>query len=127
VGIKEYFTVKKDEEFTELAQLHPILFLILAHMNLWCHNRGTPFVITRMIDEKIEGVSISDTHKEGRAFDLSVRNWSDQDIQEFTNTFNNKYGTSVGAFGLRTGLPSVVVYHVGTAPHLHIQIRPQAR
>lgn len=114
---------KTPEEVEEITMLLPELLLILADMNLYCKDK-LPFTITRMIDGRIPGLSVSNTHQEGRAFDVSVRGWKEADIETFTKHFNLKYSNEYGAYSLRDGLPRTVVYHNGTAPHFHIQIRP---
>jgi len=89
----------------------------------WAKKRRIPFVITRAIDEKIEGISISDTHKEGRAVDVSIKSWSADEIDEFIHDSNLEFSEKIGAVSLSDGKKRFCVFHVGTAAHMHLQIR----
>jgi len=118
------FNFKHDKDMIGLALIHPILLFVFADLNLYCMERGLPLVVTRMIDEKIDGVSVSDTHEEGRAIDVSIKGWSTDEIDEVIYRFNNKYNEAYGAYSYSDGKPRLIVDpRHGTAPHLHLQIR----
>ena len=89
----------------------------------WAEQRKLPFVITRAIDEKIPGVSVSDTHIEGRAVDLSLKLWTTDDIDDFNCDANKEFSNSIGAFSLADNKPRFCIIHTGTALHAHLQIR----
>ena len=118
------FTFRDDEDMIDLMLIHPILLWIFADINMWAYERALPVVITRVVDERIEGVSKTDIHKDGRAIDISLRGWQEPDIKEVVYIFNAKYSEMYGAFSLSDNQPRLIpdVDH-GTAPHLHIQIR----
>ena len=119
-------TFKYDKDMELLTFVHPILFYIIADMNLWAYENGLPFEITRTVDEKIPGVSVSTTHQEGRAIDVSVRGWGVDIIDECIFHFNNKYSEQYGAFSYSDGKPRLIPPpdHAGANNlHLHIQIR----
>lgn len=106
--------------------IHPVLLIVFADFNYWAHQRGLPVQVTRVIDEKIEGVSVSTTHEEGRAIDVSLRGWTTDDIDDCVAHFNNKY-YDVAAISYSDGIPRLIppVNH-GLAPHFHLQIRANA-
>ena len=116
------FKHEKDKEL--YFMLHPILQKILASMALYCHTHSMPFVITSTVstleeDQRINRVS--STHREARAADISVRGWDAFESADFVKLFNKEYG-KYGAISKATGKSKLVYMHVGTAPHLHIQI-----
>jgi hypothetical protein len=117
------FNVKDDKEMFDLLLIHPVLLFLFSDVNLYCYEERLPLVITRVVDERIPGVSVSDTHGEGRAIDISVNGWSDYDISKFVKKFNKKYSKKYGAFSYSDGKPRFAVYHDGTAMHIHLQIR----
>ena len=90
----------------------------------WCNKNSLPFVVTRGLSENIEGVSKSDTHPEGRAIDVSVKGWPADKIAEFETFCNSsKECEEFGAISASDGKKRLVVYHVGTGPHFHIQTK----
>lgn len=114
---------KSKKDFDRYLNLHPVALVILFHMNLYCHNRKLRFQVTSTVSTREEDDSlnrVSSTHREGRAFDLSVKDWSPYDIKEFIDYFDTKFG-SEGALGV-SGEKRLIVDHVGTARHLHVQI-----
>lgn len=72
-------------------------------------------------------MSVSKTHIEGRAFDVSVENWSHQEIEWCVEYFNRNY-SRVGAipFGLTQGVACVYEDGItkGKGAHMHFQVRP---
>lgn len=93
----------------------------------WCDQRKLPFVITRAVDSMIEGVSISHTHEEGRAVDISIHGWCADSIDEFVHDSNEEFSEKIGAFSLTDKKPRFCLFHVGTAAHLHLQVRPEEK
>lgn len=89
----------------------------------WCDSRKVPFVITRCIDEMIPGVSKTNIHADGRAVDVSVHGWSADDIDDFVCDSNNEFSEKIGAISISDGKPRFNVFHVGTGPHFHLQIK----
>jgi len=118
------FSLKYDKDMLGLTLIHPVLLFVFADLNLYCMERSLPLVITRIIDERIDGVSVSDTHEEGRAIDVSLIGWTTDDIDEVIYRFNAKYAEAYGAYSYSDSKPRLIVDpRHGTAPHLHIQIR----
>jgi hypothetical protein len=118
------FKNNKDKE--NMLLLHPILLQIMFDMNLWCYERGLPFVITSTIstihEDKRLGRS-SDSHRTGRAIDVSIKGgWDHLAVGDFVSHFNRRY-YDVAAIASDSGKPTLIpdVNH-GSAPHFHIQI-----
>jgi len=121
------FRFKEEDEILQLAIIHPILLFIFSDFNFYCYERNLPVVITRAVEHNIEGVSVSDTHPQGRAIDLSVKGWSYDDIQTAIKYFNEKF-EQYAAISARDGKPRLMIYHdVGLGTHIHLQIRPFRR
>lgn len=106
--------------------MHPIVSLILIDMYWHCMARNVSFQVTETFTTKEEDEKINrlhDTHRTGRAFDLSVRGegWGKKFRKEFCEHFNAKY-RDVAAVSSSTLKPRLCVDHVGTAPHIHVQV-----
>jgi hypothetical protein len=116
--------------------------LTLAHFYLqFATSRRLPILITSIIRPKIEGLSVSDTHAQGRAFDVSVRGWTVDDLDDLLIECNRVHAPRMGAFSATDGLSRAVVYEYGqgvcmvptrapeyckmngAVPHLHFQVR----
>lgn len=130
--LKDFFTnsiplFKNSRDFRHLLYVHPMLVMVMFDMVNYCNERNMPFKVTSLIRTPQHNISIgstSSTHPEGRAFDMSVRGWQAYDIGDFVDHFNRKY-KDIAAISSSTRKPTLVVYHVGTAEHLHIQINPK--
>lgn len=69
-----------------------------------CQVRGMSILITSVIRSKIPNVSTSDSHADGRAFDISVRGWTDEQIKDCVrecNTALSKIGATSKSDGIR--------------------------
>jgi hypothetical protein len=118
---RKYIDFKDDKEAYLLGYLSPWLWIILADTSLWCMQNNVPLQITRSFDGRIPGISMSDTHL-GRAVDMSVHGWPSDKILEYEKVFEAKY-EFIAAVAKNSGKPNLVEYHIGTAPHIHLQIR----
>jgi len=117
------FSLKYPEDMGDLLLIKPVLFYVFSMINVYCISKGLPLQVTRIIGEKIPNVSISTSHQEGRAMDLSVKGWSLGEIDGFVDYFNDKFSEKYGAFSLSDSNPRLIVYHYGTAQHIHVQVR----
>jgi hypothetical protein len=118
-SLKQSFSSKVN--LNMMCSISPILLSIFSEMVLYCDYYQLPLKVTSIIREANDGISKSDTHQTGRAIDLSVVDWTELDIKNFTEYFNNKYGSTYGT------APSgkqkqVVVFHRGTGWHFHVQV-----
>jgi hypothetical protein len=121
----QYYRFKDQLCKDRFPMISPILLKALVDVMLWCHLHNVNLEFTRSVDGPIEGISTSKTHESGRAVDVSVKGWSADKIYEFVKVFNERF-KSIGAISSEDGKPRFVVYHVGTAPHFHIQISKDA-
>lgn len=104
------------------------LILLALAVAFYCSKKGLPLVFTSIIREGIPSVSISKTHIEGRAFDISVKDWSQKDIMDLVMWINQTF--SIGAVSLSNGQENEVVYEpreywpngdLKKEAHLHFQ------
>lgn len=117
--MKQYFFC--DDEIKELMNIVPELFLIMADMNLWAINSGLRFLVTSIIRCK-DKFSESDTHQTGRAFDLSVKGWNNEDVENFILYFEHKY-KNYAAITKEGGTRLILRHDIGLGDHIHVQVR----
>ena len=85
------------------------LLLIVNWLMSFSSKRGVPIIITSVIRARIANVSVSDTHEEGRAFDISVRGWLKKDIEDCV-TECNKVFSHIGAASKTDGVKRSAVF-----------------
>lgn len=121
--ILNYFKHKKDHK--RFMYLHPLILSVAFDMAHWCEIRNLPFVITSTVSTHDEDKKLkrrSKTHVSGRAFDMSLRDWSEKDINLFRTEYNKRY-SNIASISTYTGQPTLIVRHnSGHGDHLHIQI-----
>lgn len=96
----------------------------------WAAEYKLPVVFTSIIREKLP-VSKSNTHAEGRAFDISVRGWTTDHIDDLLAD-SRTFLKNIGALAYREGklISTPAVYHhevkdgVDYGAHFHFQVRP---
>jgi hypothetical protein len=104
--------------------MHPVVSLILIDMYWHCMAKNMPFVVTDTVSTMEEDSKISrrhDTHRTGRAFDISVKGWGKKFRREFCEKYNKKYHNEA-AYSSSSNRKTLCVDHVGTAPHIHVQV-----
>lgn len=106
-------------------KVNPKLLVVADFAINYCDNVNLPILVTSVIRPKIKGVSKTDIHSDGRAFDLSVKGWSHADIKSFVSAINN--GLNVGAYSKSDGLEREAIFEdgvtAGKGAHLHLQVR----
>jgi hypothetical protein len=106
-------------------KVDPKLLIILDALVSYCDTMNLPIKITSIIRPKIEGVSKTDIHADGRAFDISLIGWTNSDARDCAHTINRTLNT--GAYSLKDGLEREVVFedgiNAGQGRHLHLQCR----
>jgi len=115
---------KKKEDHIRVFHLHPIILMIMFDMKYYCDINNMNFNVTSTmstIEEDIELSRKSSTHRTGRAFDLSLRDWGETEIKDFKNYFNQKY-KYVAATNLRGEANLVLRHNSGHGDHIHVQI-----
>jgi hypothetical protein len=107
------------------SRVHPNLLILADELISFCDNRNLPLKFTSIIRPKIKGVSKTDIHADGRAFDISLIGWSDAEARDCAYTFNRKF--KIGAISASSGEENEVIFEDGIAAgrgrHLHFQVR----
>ena len=115
---------KEDINLSDLAILTPKMGLLLIAVMQYCEQKNLQCKITSLKSDRKNIKSISSTHESGRAADLSTRNWSKFEIDEFVFHFNT-YFRNMGAISYSDGKPRAAVYHdAGHGAHIHLQVSP---
>lgn len=104
--------------------MHPKAQELAAEMDAWSvKHHGQELTLTATvstIEEDKELQRVSDTHRTRRAFDIRVKDLSEQHIAELCAEFRktwSKYGALV------KGVRTLIVYRPhGTGVHLHVQL-----
>lgn len=106
-------------------RVHGYLLDLAEYVYNHCDTYNLPMVITSIIRPRIHGVSRTDIHSSGRAFDLSVRGWSRFDIEFIVKRVNDDL--KIGAISIHDGKEREAVYEdgftAGKGEHLHFQCR----
>jgi len=110
-------------------KVSPHLLTIADYLMSHCDTYGLPIVFTSIIRPGIKGISVSKTHSEGRAFDISVRGWSTEDITFLVGVINEHL--SIGAISFSDGSEREVIFEpsivrggkVVKTEHLHFQCK----
>lgn len=106
------------------AKVHINLRVLAYELIEYCLVHNLPLVITSIIRPMIKGVSKTDIHAKGRAFDVSVHGWTEKQCLDCEQYLNDNFSEKFGAISISDGKPRACVYHVGTGPHLHVQCKP---
>lgn len=111
--------------FERFDECSPILKSICFDMYEFCIKYSYRFFITETKttedeDKKLNRKSM--THREGRAFDMSCKNWSTEMISHFIAYFSHKY-QGFGAIG-SNGERLILHHDSGNGIHFHVQIKP---
>lgn len=135
--MKQKFILKPEVRLTDLYYMQTTLLLMISFTVNYCNQNELPCVWTSFIrspqeNKRVKAKSI--THVEGRAADLSLHGWSDQDIKNYEIAINNEF-ENIGAYtygldGLLTSTP-IVIHNshdnegnpIGI-DHAHLQVRP---
>lgn len=118
---------QNSQAFDRRCQLHPLIQNILDNVLIFIKLRfqieldGIVTCTVSTVEEDVILRRKSSTHREGRAFDLSVRRLSEDQIDEIKIQFTNIAG-QLGAIN-KDGMPCLIVDHdCGLGRHLHFQI-----
>jgi hypothetical protein len=111
----------------EFSKIRPRLQIVLDECAAFCQAAGQEFVITDLLsnpaEDKLLG-RVSESHSEGRAGDIRVKNWPDSFQKKFAEFFDARF-VRWAAISKKTGKPKLIVIHnIGHGAHCHIQIRP---
>ena len=116
---------KHEKDSIRLFHLHPLVLMVLFDMKYYCDLNHMRFNVTSTMSTAQEDKELgrrSSSHRTGRAFDLSLRQWDETEIKDFLNYFNEKY-KHIAAFSKSANKTVLVVRHnSGHGDHLHVQI-----
>lgn len=116
---------KSSEIQLEWPGVKPTLQLLLFDMRDYCLTWQMPFLITDLTSTEAEDIRLnrkSKTHRQGRAADLRCKLWPEWFITQFSEHFESKYKHVAALAGIPLQL-KLVVRHIGTEDHIHVQIR----
>lgn len=121
------YTLKRGVDSKDLQMIQPALWILLTRTFLYCAEYELPCRITSLINDRKGVKATSRTHESGRAVDISVRGWSETHKYRFQYVMNQEY-SDIAAISASDHKPRAVVLHdSGRGPHLHIQVRPNAK
>ena len=116
------FEIKEpDVSLDDMLIMKPSLVIVWGFLLKFCSMHEIPCRITN-IKTKFPK-SVSDTHPQGRAIDISVRGWSIlhvRDAQDYLERNVGHLGAIVGRGDRR-----VSVFHNVYGDHLHLQVAPE--
>jgi len=106
-----------------ILYLHPFVLMVALEMIIFVDANSFSTVITSLIrtpDESRRLQARSDSHETGRAFDLRVRGWTKDFMDEFVEYFSRKY-KGHGATNIKGEERLIVIHGEGENLHAHIQ------
>ena len=119
----KYYTCKSDVDHNDLMYLNPILLQLYASFCLYAHTRGLPVNVTSIIHDRGDIQTVSTTHEDGRAIDVSSKGWTTVEVNKAEKHFNETF-RSIGAISYSDGVSRAMVHHdSGFGAHFHLQIR----
>lgn len=113
---------KDDVNSKDLEQLKPATWILLSVVVLYCERWDLPLKITSLISDRENVKAVSTTHETGRAFDISVKGWTEKHIHRFCYFVNLNY-TEIAAISSSDGKKRAAVFHNN---HIHLQVKPNA-
>lgn len=123
---------KNTRDYDRRFKLHPLVQNLLDSVLIFIKMKyKVPLdgLITSTVSLPTEDLLLhrkSTTHLEGRAFDLSVKPFKEEQINELKVAFTQVAG-HLGAIGEYSKLPTLIVDHdTGHGRHLHFQISKDA-
>jgi hypothetical protein len=106
--------------------VHKNLVIVAEWLIEYCSKMNLPIKFTSIIRPMIPGFSVSRTHEDKRAFDVSLVGWSDADARECAYRANKEL-VGIGAISKSTKRETVAVFedgiNAGLGRHLHFQVR----
>jgi hypothetical protein len=117
---------KHDIDSGDLEEVKPALWILLTRAVLYCDSHSLPLTITSIKSDRENIESVSKSHEDFRAIDVSVRGWTDQHIHRFVYMMNRDY-SDIAALSYSDNKPRAAIYHdSGYGDHIHLQVRPNA-
>ena len=115
---------KKGVNPLDWKKVHKNLLLVAYFYVNFCEQHGIPVLFTSIIRAMIPGISKTDIHAKGRAFDASAKGWTKELKDEFEGLVEEAF-EHVAAIAITTGKPNAIEWHdAGRGDHAHLQVRP---
>lgn len=114
----------KTDAGKRLNLLSPAALMVLADLYLWSIQENLPFVITETMTTEAEDAAlnrVSDSHRTGRASDISLKGWPKEKAHELKRIFDFKY-RSIAAVRADGTANLIVIHDAGTGMHIHLQV-----
>ena len=118
--MRQLFDIKDDVSINDLMFISPHVFAMLSTVALYCTEFNLPLTITSL-KEEVKG-RVSNTHRDGRAMDISVKGWPDLHIYRLKRILNRDF-KEVAAISASDNKPRAAIVHAieGNALHFHLQ------
>ncbi len=119
----------QNEDPNEWDLVHPNLRVLGYELIEYCQSRRLPLVITGIIFQPLK-CSKTAIHADKRAFDVSVKGWTMEQILACEKYFNDLYAKAIGAIGAQDGQARACFFESpayngrGSGAHFHFQVRP---
>lgn len=110
--------LKKGVDPFDFLKLKLATIFMLEKIVEYCALSELDLVITSLISDRDGVKTVSNTHAEGRAFDIRTRDWTEEQILNLETWANIEF-KEIGAFN-KAGQVRAAVYH---NRHLHFQVR----
>ena len=118
------FECKDDVDLEDLKDLQPAMWVLFTSALLYCKEHNILLVITSINSDRKNINSVSTTHEEGRAVDISTNGWPDLHINRLCYRLNRDHG-DIAAISAKDLIPRAAIYHnSGYGAHIHLQVRP---
>jgi len=124
-------TVKKSVPLTGFVNCHPVLLMIIGEADFFCFSYGQKLQLSTLVTTlEIDLIDNrkSFTHRQGRAFDVSILGWSEDFITRFKANLTSKFA-QYGAVTLGKKAERLLIldHDSGSGRHLHVQIDARFR
>ncbi len=122
------FEIKNDVVLEDIQNMQPALLILYTAAILYCQEYNLPCQFTSIMSDRTGVMAKTKSHEEFRAFDLSVKGWTDTHIHRFVFMMNNDY-REIAAISASDLEPRAAVYHnyENQGDHIHMQVRPNAK
>lgn len=115
--------IKDDIVLEDVMMLHPKLLIVFGHFMVFAQKRGLPVNVTSIIHDRQNVQSVSKTHEEGRAIDISSAQWGKRNVQDCIK-YMEKVAGHYGAISYSDLERRVIVHHnyKNQGDHFHLQV-----
>lgn len=118
---------KNAKDVSRVNQLKEPAKIVLLSLYDYCLDKNIPLTVTETVTTLAEDEAlkrVSNTHRTGRAFDISVIGWTESEILACCAYFNARYASLAATVN---GAPVLAVYEKNAAGGRHIHFQINAR